>query len=122
MPIQKLPSSTPPNLQERFFIKRIDEEDIEISLEERNAILESLNKGVRFVQIGKFTLMLNAIKSIDPKWGAKNIPPIPKEEYGEGKLVDGVMQQKLINKKEIDLWYELFANEDQKRDKKLFIT
>lgn len=67
----------PAKWKEKFVLKRIDEEDIVLSLEERNGILQSLNKGDRFVQIRKHTLMLNSIKSIDPYWGERNVPPRP---------------------------------------------
>jgi len=43
----------------------------------RDEILKALNDGARFIQIGKYTLMLNSIKSIDPLWGEENIPPRP---------------------------------------------
>ena len=42
----------PEEWQEKFLIKRIDEENIEITLAQRNEILESLSKGDRFIQIG----------------------------------------------------------------------
>ena len=70
--------------EERFIIKRIDEKDIEITIQERNGILASLSAGDRFVQIGKYTLMLNGIKSIDPKYGNDNIPPKPKPYFSSG--------------------------------------
>lgn len=112
---QKLTSShqiqrgTEHKWEERFFIKRIDEEDIEITLRERDSILLSLNEGKRFIQIGKYTLMLNAIKSIDPKWGKDNIPPKPKE-ITENKVVDGKGYMTVLNQEEIDEWKILFGN------------
>ena len=113
---QKSFSSTqneiPEKWKERFLIKRIDEDDIEITLEERNMILQGLNAGMRFVQVGKYTLMLNAIKSIDPKWGKKNIPPCPslKEEFNIN-ILDGKATKQIVasNEKEIELWKTLFA-------------
>lgn len=98
----------PEEWQEKFILKRIDEEDIELTLQQRDGILNALNKGDRFIQIGKYTLMLNAIKSIDPKWGDSNIPPKPKEE----KLIeikDGIAVENVINQKEIDLWNSIFG-------------
>lgn len=62
-----LRSSTPNNAGKKFLIKRIDENDIEISNEERMVILKALHANVRFVQVRDYTLMLNAIKSIEPK-------------------------------------------------------
>lgn len=70
----------PEKWQEKYLIKRIGEEDIEITLLQRNIILKTLQQGVRFVQIGRYTLMLNSIKSIDPKWGKDNIPPRPEKK------------------------------------------
>ena len=61
----------------RYLVKRFDDEEIEISEETRNAIIDSMAKGDRFIQIGHYTLMVNGIKSIDPKYGKKNIPPSP---------------------------------------------
>lgn len=68
----------PEKWQEQFLLKRIGEEDIELTLKERNAVIEALGSGSRFVQIRKHTLMINSIKSIDPMWGEDNIPPRPK--------------------------------------------
>lgn len=72
-----LSQKIPKKWQEKFLIKRIGEDDIEITLEQRDAILQALNSGTRFVQIKKYTIMLNSIKSIDPFWGDDNIPPRP---------------------------------------------
>ena len=123
---QELPLSIPPEWRERFLIKRIDEEDIEITLEERNRILQSLNAGIRFIQIGKYTLMLNSIKSIDPYYEPNNIPDRPeltKPEFNYAEEVDPnnpknkVMNQKCWNpkqieesKKRIELWDRLFKD------------
>lgn len=70
-------NSLPVKWQKRYLLKRIGEDDIEISLEARNEVLRALSSGVKFVQLGEYTLMLNSIKSIDPKWGDDNIPPAP---------------------------------------------
>ena len=101
--------SVPSEWRERFLLKRIEEKDLEISLEERNAVLVSLTKGTRFVQIRKYTLMLNSIKSIDPLWGDANIPPRP-HEATETVVVDGKAQVKVLNQKELDLWDSLFKD------------
>lgn len=115
MESQKLQSSDPilhgkipEKWQERFLIKRIDEQDIEISLPEQQAILRALNAGQRYVQVGKYTLMLNGIKSIDPKWGEQNIPPRPKvrKEFNETGI--GYME-KVTNQDELDEWDRLFG-------------
>lgn len=67
----------PAKWEERFILKRINEEDLELSLIERNAILQAMGNKDRFVQVRKYTIMINAISGIDPKWGEKNIPPYP---------------------------------------------
>lgn len=97
----------PEKWKERFIIKRIDEEDIDISLQERDMILSSLNKGQRFIQIGKYTLMLNGIKSIDPKWGPKNTPPRPKPQYRYEEKGEKILQI-TTNEAEIEEWISLF--------------
>lgn len=81
------PVKRPEKFEERFLLKRIGEEDIEITLAQRNALIEALGSSSRFIQINKHTIMVNAIKSIDPLWGEENIPPRPRpkdyylEEY-----------------------------------------
>lgn len=106
-------NSIPEKWRERFYIKRIGEDDIEISLEARDEILKALNAGTRFIQIGKYTLMLNSIKSIDPKWGNKNIPPRPEvrlnrlgisEETGQMMCEDNPQ-----DKKELEEWESIFG-------------
>jgi len=106
---QKLKSShqtqtgIPDKWKERFLIKRIDEDDIIITLEERDGILRALNEGDRFIQVTKYTLMLNSIKSIDPFWPPDNIPPRPKAVRS-----NPWDSQSVINKEEIILWESLF--------------
>ena len=99
----------PDEWKEKFVLKRIEEKDIIISLEERDYILKSLNAGGRFIQIGKYTLMLNSVKSIDPFYEPNNIPPQPKQEY-ETKIVDGQAIQIITNKKELELWNSLYQD------------
>lgn len=105
---QKSSLSIPSEWQEHFLIKRIDEEDIKITLEERNAIIKALNDGTRFVQIGKYTLMLNSIKSIDPVYEPYNIPKRPREDW-QYITENGEMDRKLVNKDQIDLWDKLYG-------------
>lgn len=102
----------PEKWQEKFLIKRIDEEDIEITLEERDAILKFLAGGQRFIQVGKYTLMLNALKSIDPIWGGNNNPPKPKP-IEETNIIDNLAHVKVLNQDEIDLWESLFGKGDK---------
>ena len=97
----------PEKWREKYLLKRIGEDDIEMSLEERNEILKSLMTNARFIQIGKHTIMVNTIKSIDPKWGEKNIPPRPKERR-TGELIKGTYHYKIENKEELLLWDMLF--------------
>jgi uncharacterized protein YnzC (UPF0291/DUF896 family) len=105
-------SNIPEKWREKFLIKRIGENDIEITLEERNAILEMLARGMRYVQIGKYTIMLNSIKSIDPKWGKDNIPPRPeikvfKDIKGVNEKGNYMMNEKIddTEQKEWDLYF-----------------
>jgi hypothetical protein len=108
--------SIPSKWQERFLLKRIDEKDILITLEQRNMILNSLNNGARFIQIGKYTLMLNAIKSIDPFYGEDNIPPRPKELHEITSDGDG-FSKIIVNQDELDLWDKLFKDKLKLEDK-----
>ena len=115
--MEKSNLSIPPEWEEKFIIKRINESDILINLDERNAILEALNDGQKFIQIGKYTLMLNAIKSINPRYEPDNIPPRPKLNYYMGTQFDKKRQvfiehnsTKPINQDEVDLWDKLYKN------------
>ena len=100
----------PPKWKKKYLLKRIDEEDIEIPKQTRDKILEALASGKRFVQVGEYTIMLNAIKSIDPYWPPYNIPPKPKGEtdlrFENG---GGSFEKVVINQKEIDLWEKIFG-------------
>lgn len=114
-----IPPKIPPKWQERFLIKRIGEADIDISLEERNAILRALKSGTRYIQIGKYTIMINSIKSIDPKYGDKNIPPRPKLQV-VFKYEDTVARPVGSNVDEVDEYDAIFntkpdRNEEKKR-------
>lgn len=102
------PLSIPPEWRERFLIKRIKEEDIEITLEQRNTILECLNRGDQFIQIGKYTLMLNSIKSIDPYYEPDNIPPCPPQEK-KVVIESGSAQIEYIDTPLRKKWIELFG-------------
>lgn len=117
---QKSLSSTQSSLvvpeawKEKYLIKRIDEDDIEISLEVRNEILKALQAGTRFIQLGKYTLMLNAIKSIDPKYGARNVPPRPELKEEVTDIFDPVTQKytrtvKKLNQQELDMYDSVFG-------------
>lgn len=101
--------SIPLEWQERFIIKRIKEENIEITLKQRNLILESLGRGDNFVQIGKYTLMINSIKSIDPVWEPDNIPPRPRE-VRDFETIEGKEQLVITNKEILMLWDKLFKD------------
>lgn len=105
--------SIPPEWEERFLIKRIGEEDIEISLKARDAILQALESGARFIQIGKYTLMLNSIKSIDPRWEPNNIPPRPRENVDIIGTMGNVAKTQVTNQAEIDLWDQLYGGKEQ---------
>lgn len=112
--LKSLTQGIPSKWKPKYILKRIGDEDINISLETRNEVLKQLANNGRYVQIGEYTIMLNAIKSIDPMYGPKNIPtrPEPSYEYLPGKGMDGenVMQQRITNQDEIDEWNEIFGN------------
>lgn len=127
--------SIPPEWEDRYFLKRIGEEDIEISNEQRILIIKSLNDGKRFIQLGKYTLMLNTIKSIDPRYEPHNIPPKPREPerlyYWTQKVVEedgryikkNIFMENQYNDavKEYKLWCELFDKKptEHKETKKI---
>ena len=96
--------SIPPEWQEKFLIKRIGEEDIEITLIQRNFILKAFSNGDNFIQIGKYTLMVNSIKSIDPYYEPNNIPPRPTSDY---IMRDGMSVDK--NAKAITEWEKWYS-------------
>ena len=97
---QELLLSKHPQWRERFLLKRIDEDPIEITLEQREKIKQVLDTGARFIHLGKYTIMLNAMKGIDPVYEPSNIPPKPKLE-----LNFGVVQ----NQQDVDDWNLLFS-------------
>lgn len=99
----------PSKWQPKYLLKRIGEEDITISQETRNNILDQLAKGGKFVQIGEYTIMLNAIKGIDPMWGSKNIPPRPKL-LNEVQVSEGVAKLSVANHEEIKEWESYFGD------------
>jgi hypothetical protein len=68
--------SSTPNDERKFVIKRIDAEDIEINNTERMTLLKAMNGGVKYIQVRDYTLMINAIKSIDPVRERKQSYPI----------------------------------------------
>lgn len=102
-------SIIPAKWQKRYLIKRIgSDDDIEISEEQRNAIVALMNKGQHHVQLGEYTLMLSGIRSIDPKYPPNNVPPRPTEEYTT-EIVAGVAMQAIKNQAEIDMWEKLYG-------------
>lgn len=114
-------SAKQPLPERKYLVKRIEAEDIEISETERNHIVTLLEK-VRAVQIGEYTVMVSNIRSIDPKFGAGNIPPRPKPLFpvtayeldGQGRkcIRDENFNLKVIkasNQDEIDQWDEWYG-------------
>lgn len=49
-----------------FKINRVKQSSLFVSEDARNKVLEELNLGKMFVQIGQYTIMLNTISSIEP--------------------------------------------------------
>lgn len=111
------PEDLPKKWQPRYVLKRIGDEDIDIPWSTRNEILEQLARGGKYVQIGEYTIMLNAIKSIDPYWGAKNIPPMPSEYVTEGVHYDtlsNTYKSSMKKNPEYEEWNKYFSNENNK--------
>lgn len=112
--LQKVKSvyDIPENFRPKYILKRIAGEDIEIDIETRDKILSAMSRSVRFVQIKEFTIMVNSINSIDPKWGNDNIPPKPKpiwrEEFNQERGVYVV--KGASNAEEINEWERCFGN------------
>jgi hypothetical protein len=102
----------PSKWQPRYTLKRIKDEDIEISQQTRDEILRQLAGNGKYVQIGEYTIMLNAIKSIDPKWGKNNVPPKPKPiyEYTERPDKDNTVSSVVTNQGELDEWDKWFKD------------
>ncbi len=100
----------PDKWAEHFVIKRIDEEPIEITLKEQQAILENLARGQRYIQVGKYTIMLNSIKSIDPRYEPDNIPPCPERKtVSKFNVEKNTYIETITNQDERDLWVKLFG-------------
>lgn len=102
----------PPKWQPRYLLKRIGEEDIEIPLATRDAIVKALAAGLKYVQVGEYTIMLNAIKSIDPLWPPQNIPPRPKAT-ADVEVKYGKAFTSISNQAELDLWDRLFGEKSR---------
>lgn len=65
-------------LRPLFILKRIDEPELVLTLEQRNAIAEGYLRGDKAVIVGQHLIATFNIKSIDPMYGEDNIPPKPK--------------------------------------------
>lgn len=102
----------PPKWQPKYLIKRIGESDITITKDTRDGILRALTDGQKFIQVGEYTIMLNGIKSIDPLWGEKNIPPRPEPDR-KMEVLGEVAHETVANQEEIDNWDRLFGGEQQ---------
>lgn len=79
--LRNLFENTVANYKLCYLVKRIDEDDILVDRATRDAILNSMAAGVRFIQVREYTLMINSIKSIDPRWGEPNVPKAPSLPY-----------------------------------------
>ena len=91
----------PKNWRECFILKRIGEENLYITEDEKRLIDLALVEGIRFAFIRNHTLMLNTIKGIDPRYGEDNIPP----RYFV-QMDDGL--ERSPNASELALWDKLF--------------
>ena len=98
----------PSKWKPKYILKRIGEENIYISQLTRDGMLNQLAEGKKYVQIGEFTIMLNAIKSIDPLWQPNNTPPRPKPMFDV--QMNGDQATKLqTNQEELKEWEKLFG-------------
>lgn len=91
---QKLPS-LPKEWEEKYWLKYIGmDEPLLLSKKTRDAVLQAMTAGTKFVQIKGYTIMVNSIQSIEPYYPPYNIPPRPGEDHwyiaatslGENKL------------------------------------
>lgn len=112
--------------EEKFLIKRYGDEPIEITDTQKQGILRGLVEGAKYVMVGKYVLMLNGIKSIDPKYEPDNIPPRPKAKYagaiewgGDGSPMIRNENYDLrpavpTNQAELEVWDSMFAQKKLK--------
>lgn len=112
LPEKKQPPELPEEWQPKYVIKRYSDEPIEITPQERDFILLSLNKGDKFIFLRSHDIVLvfASVSAIEPKFGRLNIPPRPKEirEF-DGVDITGEPKYRIVNKKTLELWDRLFG-------------
>jgi len=104
-------SELPESWQTKYFLHVIGfEKPILITDEQRNGLVAVIESGKKFVQIGQFTIMVNSIKMIIPRYPPENIPPCPQIEY-KGKIVNDLWVQEPIPEsvEAQKLWRELYG-------------
>lgn len=101
----------PEKWQKKYYVHVIGmESPILISEETKNNITEIMSRGMKFISLGEFTIMVNSIKMIAPRYEPDNIPPCPHEQYKT--VLDekrDVFVQTLENEEEILLWERLYG-------------
>lgn len=60
--------------------------------------------------------MVNSIRSIEPKWGEKNIPPRPGRDLEFKQTQSGTMAEIVTNQDELDEWEKLFGDKVREID------
>jgi len=63
--------------EQNYIVYRVKLNPIEVSEDTRDDILEALNANRSFIQIGKITVMLNSIASIEPMSKKKKPKKLP---------------------------------------------
>lgn len=83
------------NLELEFVLKRINQDDILITRKTRDVILQAMSGGAKFVQVRDYTVMINSICAIEPRWGEPNTPP--SSEIKPENISDPVLRASLLS-------------------------
>lgn len=115
MQSQSLPKSEglPEKWQKKYYVHVIGmESPILISEETKNNITEIMSRGMKFISLGEFTIMINSIKMIAPRYEPDNIPPMPTEQYKSYLNEETqIYIQELSNGEEIKLWKKMYGEQ-----------
>ena len=117
--------------EKKYLLRRIGLEPIEITAQQRDGIVKSLEAGLKFVTIGEHVITLNAIQGVDPRYEPDNIPPRPKPKYENAYMFSGKNMSPIeydengdtrpatpSNKDELDQWDAMFASKRLEGGKK----
>jgi len=96
-----------------FLLHVIGSDEILITEKERDSILKAMSQGEKFLQVRQYTIMVNSIQMIRPRYAPDNVPPRPKVKISEAieTLPDGTYGKKLYrtNGELADLWDKHFG-------------